>query len=186
MAPCLRGEHVALQPLQANHAEGLRAAAADGELWQCGYSNVPHPEAVEDYIAAALAMQVAGTGQVFVVRDARGAIVGTTRYYDLDAATTRLQIGYTWYAKQVQHTGLNTQVKLLLLAHAFETLGCIAVGFQTSWFNHASRAAIARLGAKQDGVIRHHHPRHGDVFDHRFGVAGGETSPAVEAGSVCQ
>ena len=161
MAPCLRGEHVALQSLQADHAQGLRAAAADGELWQCGYGNVPHPEAVENYISAALAMQVAGMGLVFVVRDARGAIVGTTRYYDLDPATPRLQIGYTWYAKQVQRTGLNTQAKLLLLAHAFETLGCIAVGFQTSWLNHASRAAIARLGAKQDGVIRHH-LRHGD------------------------
>ncbi|HEY4555684.1 MAG TPA: GNAT family protein, partial [Lysobacter sp.] len=88
-------------------------------------------------------------------------VVGTTRFYDLDPATPRASIGYTWYARRVQRTGLNTEAKRLLLAHAFETLGCIAVGFETSWFNHASRAAIARLGAKQDGVIRSHF-RHAD------------------------
>lgn len=159
--PRLHGAGVSLQPLQATHGEGLRAACADGELWQCWYTNVPRPEAMDGYVAAALAMQQAGTAQAFAVLDAAGVVVGTTRYYDLDAATPRLQIGYTWYAKRVQRTGLNTEAKLLLLGHAFEVLGCIAVGFQTSWFNHASRAAIARLGARQDGVIRNH-LRHAD------------------------
>jgi RimJ/RimL family protein N-acetyltransferase len=160
-APVLEGRHVRLEPLQVTHAEGLASAAADGELWNRWYTSVPGPGAMEPYVEAALAAGVAGTMTPFVVRDARGEIVGTTRYYDNDPATPRLQIGYTWYATRVQRTGLNTEAKLLLLAHAFETLGCIAVGLQTSWFNHASRAAIARLGAKQDGVIRNH-LRHAD------------------------
>lgn len=160
-APVLEGRHVRLEPLQAAHAEGLAKAAADGALWQRWYTNVPRPDAMAAYIETALAASVIGTMLPFVVRDARGDIVGTTRYYDNDPATPRLQIGYTWYAARVQRTGLNTEAKLLLLGHAFEILGCIAVGFQTSWFNHASRAAIARLGAKQDGVIRNH-LRHAD------------------------
>jgi RimJ/RimL family protein N-acetyltransferase len=98
---------------------------------------------------------------VFSVRDAAGDLVGTTRYYDLDLTVPRLSIGYTWYAQRAQRTGLNTEAKLLLLAHAFETLGCIAVAFETSLFNHASRTAITRLGAKQDGVLRNH-KRHAD------------------------
>lgn len=160
-APRLQGRHVLLEPLQTAHADALRAAVADGELWNLWYTSVPKPEAVDAYIEHALAMQAAGKGLAFAVRDVDGVVVGTTRYYDLDAATPRLQIGYTWYARKAQRTGLNTEAKQLLLAHAFETLGCIAVGFQTSWFNHASRAAIARLGAKQDGVIRNH-LRHSD------------------------
>ena len=92
----------------------------------------------------------------FVVRDATGAIVGSTRYFNVDAANRRLEIGHTWYAQRAQRTAINTECKLLLLTHAFETLGCIAVEFRTHWFNHASRAAIARLGAKQDGVLRNH------------------------------
>jgi RimJ/RimL family protein N-acetyltransferase len=159
--PRLHGRHVALEPLDAGHAEGLRAAAADGELWRRWYTNVPGPDAVDDYIAAALAMQATGSARAFVVRDATGEVVGTTRYYDIDATVPRLSIGYTWYAARVQRTGLNTEAKLLLLGHAFETLGCIAVALETSWFNHVSRAAIARLGAKQDGVLRNHR-RHAD------------------------
>jgi len=159
--PQLRGEHVALEPLAAAHADGLRAAVQDGELWRLWYTSTPSPETVEAYIDAALDMQASGRALSFVVRDAKGAIVGSTRYYDLDPAVPRLSIGYTWYAKGVQRTGLNTEAKLLLLGHAFETLGCIAVAFETSWFNHASRTAIARLGAKQDGVLRNHR-RHGD------------------------
>lgn len=159
-APVLEGRHVRLEPLQAAHAGALAEAAADGELWTRWYTSVPRPEAMRAYVDAAIAPSAPGM-LPFVVRDAAGAVVGTTRYYDLDRATPRLQIGYTWYAARVQRTGLNTEAKLLLLAHAFDTLGCIAVGFQTSWFNHASRAAIARLGAKQDGVIRHH-LRHAD------------------------
>jgi RimJ/RimL family protein N-acetyltransferase len=156
--PTLRGRHVALEPLQASHAEGLRAAVGDGELSRLWYTNVPAPDKVDGYIAAALQTQAQWP---FVVRDADGEIVGTTRYYDVDATVPRLQIGYTWYAPRVQRTGLNTEAKLLLLTHAFETLGCICIGFETSSFNHASRTAIARLGAKQDGVLRSHR-RHAD------------------------
>lgn len=159
--PVLRGTHVALEPLAAVHAEGLRDACADGSLWELWYTNVPRPQDIDAYMDAALAMQAAGKALVFVVRDAQGAVVGTTRYYDLDPATPRLQIGYTWYASRVQRTGLNTEAKLLLLGHAFETLRCAAVGLQTSWFNHASRTAIARLGAKQEGITRNH-VRHKD------------------------
>ncbi len=157
----LRGRHVNLEPLRSGDAEGLRAAVADGELWRCWYTNVPMPDAVEEYIDSALKMQKAGTALVFSVRDAAGDLVGTTRYYDLDLAVPRLSIGYTWYAQRVQRTGLNTEAKLLLLGHAFETLGCVCVALETSTFNHASRTAIARLGAMQDGVLRSH-KRHAD------------------------
>jgi N-acetyltransferase len=159
--PTLEGAHVQLSPLQPLHAEALGAAAADGELWRRWYTSVPKPDALGPYVEAALAMQARGEALPFVVQDAQGAVVGTTRYYQLDPRTPRLAIGYTWYAERVQRTGLNTQAKLLLLTHAFEALGCIAVGFETSWFNHPSRAAIARLGAKQDGVLRSH-LRHAD------------------------
>jgi len=161
IAPTLRGRHVQLEPLQPTHADGLRRATADGELWRRWYTNVPNPEAVGDYIAAALTLQDAGTSLAFAVRDADGEVVGTTRYYDIDMSVPRLSIGYTWYAQRVQRTGLNTEAKLLLLGHAFELLGCAAVALETSWFNHVSRSAIARLGAKQDGVLRNHR-RHGD------------------------
>lgn len=157
----LGGLHVTLEPLQPAHAEGLRAAAADGELWRRWYTNVPPPGAVDEYIACALKMQQAGDALVFAVRDVSGDLVGTTRYYDLDAAVPRLSIGYTWYARRAQRTGLNTEAKLLLLDHAFDSLGCIAVAFETSWLNRASRTAIARLGAKQDGILRSH-KRHAD------------------------
>ncbi|HEY5805302.1 MAG TPA: GNAT family protein [Lysobacter sp.] len=159
--PTLRGEHVAVEPLLPACAEGLRAALGTGELSRLWYTNVPAPEQVEAYIAAALDLQSDGKSMPFVVRDGSGEIVGSTRYYDLDATVPRLQIGYTWYAPDVQRTGLNTEAKLLLLGHAFEAMGCICVGFETSWFNLASRAAIARLGAKQDGVLRSHR-RHAD------------------------
>ena len=161
VAMALRGRHVSLEPLDPGHSGALGEAAADGELWQRWYTSVPRPEAVDDYIATALAAQAAGSVLAFAVRDASGTIVGTTRYYDIDRSVPRLSIGYTWYAQRVHRTGLNTEAKLLLLAHAFEVLGCIAVVFETSWFNHASRAAIARLGAKQDGILRSHR-RHAD------------------------
>lgn len=159
--PRLRGEHVALEPLTPTHADGLRAALAGGALARLWYTNVPAPEGVDAYIDAALAMRDRGQAWPYAVLDAQGGVVGSTRYYDMDAQVPRLQIGYTFYAPRVQRTGLNTQAKLLLLQHAFETLGCIAVGFETSWFNLASRTAIARLGAKQDGVLRNHR-RHTD------------------------
>ncbi|WP_460732995.1 GNAT family N-acetyltransferase [Lysobacter tyrosinilyticus] len=159
--PHLRGEHATLEPLRPEHAQGLRDALADGRLWELWYTSVPEPEAVDAYIAGALAAQTSGECLVFVVRAAGGEIVGTTRYYQLDRRVPRLAIGYTWYATKVHRSGLNTQAKLLLLEHAFETLGCEAVAFETSWFNQTSRAAIARLGAKQDGVLRNH-MRHRD------------------------
>ena len=160
-APGLRGEHVSLEQLQLAHCDGLRAALGDGELSRIWYTNVPAPEGVEAYVRDALEAQAAGRAIPFAVRSADGAVVGSTRFYDPDPTVPRLSIGYTWYARHVQRTGLNTEAKLLLLTHAFETLGCIAVAFETSWFNHASRTAIARLGAKQDGVLRNHR-RHSD------------------------
>jgi RimJ/RimL family protein N-acetyltransferase len=157
----LQGRHVTLEPMNLDHAEGLRQALGDGELSKLWYTNVPVPTQARAYIEAALRMQQEGTALPFVVRDAGGAIVGSTRYYDLAADVPRLAIGYTWYAPSVQRTGLNTEAKLLLLAHAFDRLGCVSVMLETSWFNQASRAAIARLGAKQDGVLRGHR-RHAD------------------------
>jgi len=159
--PSLRGEHVVLEPLRPDHATALRVALGEGELSRLWYTNVPAPKDVESYIASALEMQSQGKALAFAVHDAKGEIVGCTRFYDLDPTVPRVQIGYTFYAPRVQRTGLNTQAKLLLLTHAFETMGCICVGFETSWFNHASRTAIARLGAKQDGIIRSHR-RHAD------------------------
>lgn len=159
--PALRGEHAALEQLQLSHADGLRAALGDGGLSNCWFTNVPASDGVERYIQGALDGQGQGHMLPFVVRSADGEVVGTTRFYELDPTVPRLNIGYTWYAKRVQRTGVNTEAKLLLLTHAFEALGCIAVGFETSWFNHASRTAIARLGAKQDGVLRNH-KRHSD------------------------
>ncbi|HBN52646.1 MAG TPA: GNAT family N-acetyltransferase [Stenotrophomonas sp.] len=159
--PELRGAHVALEPLRQEHVPALRQALGEGELSRLWYANVPALDAVERYVAAALDAQARGEALPFVVRDAAGEVVGCTRYYALDAGVPRLSIGYTWYHRRVQRTGLNTEAKLLLLRHAFEAMGCIAIGFETSWFNHASRAAIARLGAKQDGVLRNH-KRHAD------------------------
>ena len=161
VVPTLRGEHVALEPLRMEHADALRAALGVGELSRCWYTNVPGPEGVEGYIRAALEVQAAGRVLPFAVRSASGEVVGTTRFYALDPEVPNLSIGYTWYAKHAQRTGLNTEAKRLLLGYAFETLGCIAVSFETSWFNHASRAAISRLGAKQDGVLRNN-KRHSD------------------------
>jgi RimJ/RimL family protein N-acetyltransferase len=159
-APVLGGHHVRLEPLAPSHADGLRRAT-DDVLAGHWYTSVPAADGVEAYIDAALRMQSQGRALAFAVRDAAGVVVGTTRFYDLDPATPRLQIGYTWYARRVQRTGLNSDAKRLLLGYAFDTLGCAAVGFQTSWFNHASRRAIERLGAKRDGVIRNH-MRHAD------------------------
>jgi len=143
------------------HVDELREALGEGALSRLWYTNVPAPDQAQAYVAAALQMHGEGTALPFVVRDVSGAIVGSTRYYDLSPEVPRLSIGYTWYAPSVQRTGVNTEAKQMLLAYAFEQLGCISVVFETSWFNHASRAAIARLGAKQDGVLRGH-KRHAD------------------------
>lgn len=159
--PTLCGRHVTLEPLQRSHAEALGHAAADGELWNLRFANVPRPEAMQAYVERALAMLDAGEALPFAVRDAGGDVVGSTRLYDLDPRVPRLQVGYTWYARRAQGTALNTEAKRLLLGHAFDTLGCEAVGFSTSHLNLRSQAAIARLGARRDGVLRAH-MRHAD------------------------
>ena len=152
----LSGQHATLEPLRAEHAEGLRAAAADGDLWKLWYTTVPAPERMEAEIARRLGLQEQGSMQPFAVRDANGELAGMTTYMNIDAANRRVEIGSTWYARRVQRTPLNTECKLMLLRHAFEQLECIAVEFRTHWMNHQSRTAIARLGAKQDGVLRNH------------------------------
>jgi RimJ/RimL family protein N-acetyltransferase len=154
--PTLRGRHVRLEPLAREHADGLRAAASDGELWSLWYTTVPAPAAVETYIDTALAAQAEGRALPFVVRDAEGTIVGSTRFGNVEATHRRVEIGWTWYAKRVQRTALNTEAKRLLLTHAFEVMECNVVQLCTHWHNIQSRAAIARLGAKQDGVLRSH------------------------------
>jgi N-acetyltransferase len=153
----LRGNIAALEPLATEHAPALAAAAQDGELWRLWYTAIAAPDKMDAYVATALDMRERLGAMPFVVRDiASGDIVGCTRYFNVDAKNRRLEIGHTWYARRVQRTSLNTECKLLLLGHAFEKLGCIAVEFRTHWFNHASRNAIARLGAKQDAVLRNH------------------------------
>ena len=153
----LRGQYATVEPLARSHEEGIRAAAADGELWQLWYTSVPAPDKTSHWLELALDMREKQGAMPFVVRDnASGDVIGSTRYFNVDAHNRRLEIGHTWYAKRAQRTAINTECKLLLLTHAFETLHCIAVEFRTHWFNHASRAAIARLGAKQDGVLRNH------------------------------
>jgi RimJ/RimL family protein N-acetyltransferase len=154
----LEGRGVTLLPLALSHVDGLGAAASDGELWNLWYTSVPHPDQTADYVRTALELQAAHNALPFVViENATRAVIGTTRYCNIDNRNQRLEIGYTWYAKRFQRTGVNTECKLLLLRHAFEQLGAIAVEFRTHWINHASRNAIARLGAKQDGVLRQHH-----------------------------
>jgi N-acetyltransferase len=156
----LEGHGVRLEPLAREHHDGLAAAAADGELWKLWFTSVPEPEQTHAYISAALAGRDAGHMLPWAVREfASGAIVGSTRYHDVVPAIARVEIGYTWYARRCQKTGVNTACKLLLMTHAFEALGCAVVGFRTDNFNFASQQAIAALGAKKDGVIRHHHAR---------------------------
>lgn len=156
-AVTLEGTHVRLEPLGPAHAAGLAEAAGEGRLWELWYTFVPSPDKVAAWIDEALSLQQAGRALPFaVVRQRDGRIVGSTRYMHIEPQQRRLEIGTTWYAESVQRTGLNTDCKRLLLAHAFESLGCIAVEFRTHWFNLRSREAIGRLGAKQDGVLRNH------------------------------
>ena len=153
----LEGHGLRLTPLELEHEAGLRAAAADGELWNIRVTSVPEPENTRQYIDDALAMRRAGNRFAFVVQNAEsGKIVGCSSYHDILPAVKRVEIGYTWYAKSVQRTHVNTGCKLLLMVHAFETLGCHVVGWRTDNFNFASQAAIERLGARKDGVIRGH------------------------------
>jgi RimJ/RimL family protein N-acetyltransferase len=156
----LEGHGVRLEPLSLEHHDALAAAAADGKLWELWFTSVPEPGQTRAYLEAALAGQRAGHMLPWAVRDAAsGAVAGSTRYHDIVAAAGRVEIGYTWYAKRWQRSHVNTACKLLLLGHAFDTLGCQVVGLRTDNFNFASQRAIEALGAKQDGAIRHHQPR---------------------------
>ncbi len=153
----LTANGITLLPLTLEHEQGLKAAAADGELWKLRITSVPEPDNTHQYIADALAMREAGHRFAFAVTDsATGEVLGCTSYHDIIPAVKRVEIGWTWYAKRCQRTHVNTTAKLLLLTHAFETLGCHVVGWRTDNFNFASQRAIERLGAKKDGVIRGH------------------------------
>ena len=156
-AVTLQRDPVRLAPLSLEHEAGLRAAAADGELWKLRVTSVPEPDATRAYIDTALQMKQAGSRMAFVVQDSRsGEVIGCSSYHDIVPAVRRLEIGYTWYAARCQRTAVNTSAKWLLMQHAFETLGAQVVGWRTDNFNHASQRAIERLGAHRDGVIRHH------------------------------
>lgn len=153
----LTGAVVSLEPLAPEHSQGLAEATGDGELWRLWYTSVPQPTQIGAWMADLLEQQRAGRACPFTVRErATGRIVGSTRYMNIEPDRRRLEIGGTWYAASVQRSALNTEAKLLLLTHAFEALGCIAVEFRTHFFNHRSREAIAKLGAKQDGILRQH------------------------------
>lgn len=152
--PILQGIHVTLEPLQREHGEELLAAASDGELWNLWYTTVPGPETVRGYIAKAMEDREAGTAMPFLVRNAAGDPVGSTRFFRMDPVIPSLEIGYTWYSQRVQRTALNTEAKRLLLGHAFDAMGCSVVELRTHVFNQRSRAAIERLGAHFDGILR--------------------------------
>jgi len=152
----LSGPHARLEPLSHDHIEGLTEAVKDGELWKLWYTLIPRPEDMAKEIDRRLSLRAAGSMLPFTVFDAAGKIAGMTTYMNVDAANRRVEIGSTWYAKRVQRTALNTQCKLLLLTHAFDKLGCIAVEFRTHFFNQQSREGIERLGAKLDGILRNH------------------------------
>ncbi|NHC62377.1 GNAT family N-acetyltransferase [Paenalcaligenes suwonensis] len=153
----LQGTTVTLRPLQTNDREALLAAARDGELWKLWFTSVPSVDSIDAYLSKAFADRDAGVALPFAVIDnATGELVGSTRFCNADVLNQRVEIGYTWYAKRCQRTAINTESKLLLLTHAFENRAAIAVELRTNWHNHASRQAIARLGAKQDGVLRNH------------------------------
>ena len=173
----LQTDVVRLEPMTVGHVAGLEAAAQDGELWTLRVTSVPAPGEVPAYVDAALKGRDDGHMLPFVVRDvASGAVIGTTRYHDIVPAVERLEIGYTWYGKSWQRSHVNTTCKLLLLAHAFDTLGARLVGWRTDNFNFASQQAIERLGARKDGVLRHHALRRdGTVRDTvMYSLAAGE------------
>ena len=153
----LQGRGIKLVPLALTHEAGLRAAAADGALWNIRVTSVPEPDQTRKYIEDALTMREAGNRFAFAITDAAsGTVLGSSSYHDILPAVKRIEIGYTWYAMRCQRTNVNTTAKLLLMTHAFETLGCNVVGWRTDNFNFASQAAIERLGARKDGVIRGH------------------------------
>lgn len=156
----LEGHGVRLEPLQASHAQAFAEAVRDGELWRLWFTAVPEPSQIGAYIVAALDGQEAGHMLPWAVRElSTGEIIGSTRYHDIVPAIDRVEIGYTWYARRWQRSHVNTACKLLLLAHAFEALDCKVVGLRTDNFNFRSQRAIEALGAKKDGVLRHHQAR---------------------------
>ncbi|MCC7339244.1 MAG: GNAT family N-acetyltransferase [Pirellulaceae bacterium] len=162
----LSGQHATLQPLTEAHAAALAEAAVDGELWKLWYTSVPAPADMSAEVQRRLRLQSQGSMLPFAVLDDQHIPVGMTTFMNVDPANCRVEIGSTWYAQRVHRTALNTQCKLLLMQHAFETLDCIAVEFRTSFLNRASRRAIERLGAKLDGVLRNHqHHRDGSLRD---------------------
>jgi RimJ/RimL family protein N-acetyltransferase len=163
----LEGHGIRLEPLTHAHADALRAAAEDGRLWELWFTTVPEPAGMDAYLDAAFAGQKAGTMLPWAVRDlATDTIVGSTRYHDVLAEVDRVEIGYTWYRASAQRTHVNTTCKLLLFGHAFDVVGCRVVGLRTDNFNFRSQRAIEALGAKRDGVLRHHaRRRDGSVRD---------------------
>ncbi len=174
---------VRLEPMSMAHEPGLRAAAADGELWNIRVTSVPEPQQTAAYIETALQMQADGNRFAFaVIEEATGRVLGCTSYHDIVPAIRRVEIGWTWYARSVQRSHVNTTAKLLLLTHAFDTLKCGVVGWRTDNYNFASQRAIERLGAKKDGVIRGHALRRdGTVRDTvMYSVSAGEW-PEVRA-----
>ena len=166
-AATLEGHGVRLEPLSREHESGLKEAAKDGKLWELFFTSVPEPDKAGTYIEQALEGQQKGEMLPWAVRELKtNAIVGSTRYHDIVAAAERVEIGWTWYAQRCQRTHVNTACKLLLFGHAFEKVGCKVVGLRTDNFNFRSQRAIEALGAKKDGVIRHHWPRRdGSVRD---------------------
>ena len=173
----LERESIRLEPMSKAHVPALQKAAADGALWELWFTVVPAPDETEAYVSTALRGLEDGQMLPWVVRDLEsGDIVGSTRYHDIDATLDRVEIGYTWYAKSRQRSHVNTTCKLMLLGHAFETLGCKVVGLRTDNFNFRSQRAIEALGARKDGVIRHHVARRdGTVRDsHIYSILRGE------------
>jgi N-acetyltransferase len=152
----LQGEFVTLHPLEMGHIEPLNAAVADGELWKLWFANVPSPQRMESYVNSAIDEAKKGNAAFVVCLSKTGKVVGTTRFYNVDEVNRRPMLGYTWYAKSACKTGVNTESKLLLLQYAFEQKDAIAVELRTHYFNQVSRAAIERLGARQDGILRSH------------------------------
>ena len=152
----LTGTTVELQPLQREHSAALLRAAADGQLWNLKVTNVPGPDTVEEYIDVALAARDAGTAMPFtIVRRDTGQVVGSTRFWKVDRVNRKLEIGHTWLSESMQKSGINTEAKLLLLTYAFEVMACVRVQFTTDELNEKSRAAILRIGATQEGIVRH-------------------------------
>lgn len=173
----LEGYGVRLEPLSSEHADGIAAAASDGKLWELWFTAVPEPDKAQTYIADALAGHAAGHMLPWAVRElTTNTIVGSTRYHDCVLPIDRVEIGYTFYGKRWQKTHINTACKLLLLGHAFEAMGCAVVGLRTDNFNFASQKAIAALGAKLDGVLRHHQARRDGTVrhSHMYSILKGE------------